>query len=128
MFNPTPQSFRLRRHLEGAYGFLANVVRFRTQPGQDSEHASLLSNGQQIHVLAEVLEQAPSFSYGVPDSLVKSEKLPLRMVYHKMLRLYSADFANDGCILQESLDKIPGASYIVSMRIELWRGTGHELL
>jgi hypothetical protein len=30
---------------------------------------------------------------------VKSEKLPLRMVYHKMLRVYSADFANDGCIL-----------------------------
>src|SRR6266487_338546 len=51
-----------------AAGFLAMVVRFRTQPGQDSERASLLSNEQRIHVLAEVLEQAPRFSYRVPDS------------------------------------------------------------
>src|SRR6266700_4159006 len=56
-----------------AAGFLAMVVRFRTQPGQDSERASLLSNEQRIHVLAEVLEQAPRFSYRVPDSDIMAQ-------------------------------------------------------
>ena len=46
---------------------LNNGVHCCTKPGQDSERASLSEHAQQVHVLAEVLEQAPSFSYGVPD-------------------------------------------------------------
>ncbi len=47
-------------------------MRFRTEPGQDTERTSLGSCAQLMYVLAKVLEHAPSFSYGVPDRILIS--------------------------------------------------------
>ena len=47
----------------------ANVSSYLDEPGQDNECVSLDYRVQQVHILAEMLEQAPDFSYGVPDLL-----------------------------------------------------------